>query len=132
MLIFDPQEVNAPRWFTFQPGVRVMIAPVNRQVRRDLRKKAMAEGGPDLHEQTMDSLIRRHMVRDWEGICSPDGAALPCTPPNIDAVLAAFGVLEDWVSGHAATMAENEARSRADALKNSRDSHDGPQPDQKA
>jgi hypothetical protein len=124
--------VNAPKWRTFQPGVKILIAPVNRTVRREIRRLAQEQSGSTIEEIVLDRLLRRHMVRDWSGICDTAGNALPCTPENIDAVLAAFAVLEDWISAQAATMAEAEAKDKALALKNSKDSHDGPQADQGA
>jgi len=131
MLVFDPNDAGTPKWRTFEPEVEILIAPVNRQVRRDLRKQAQ-DSGPQIDERALDAALRRHMVRDWRGICDAAGNPLACTPANVDAVLSHFGVLEDWISGHAATMAEAEAREKARLLKNSKDLPDGPQPDPQA
>jgi hypothetical protein len=126
-LVFDVNDTASPVWRTYDGDVAILVNPITRDDLRRLRRQARVQGarrGPGIDEKLLDRLIYRHIVADWRGIVTPDGQPIECTPDMVDQVLAQLPVLAEWIAEQAATLAEDLALQRGDALKNSNASQD--------
>ena len=116
MLKFQPSETGFWEVYPGDPDVRIKIRPITKSIIRRIAKKATItkmerENGrmtakEVVDNEQMESLLLDHMVEDWEGIESVDGAKIPVTPDSKTEIMDRYLQLSGWLNEIAFSLGE--------------------------